>query len=120
MTGKNTSAVLRFKPDIPPPEHLSAAAKTSWSHITRDYVMHGDVVGLQLLATALTAWDRAEEARRRIKREGLLLKDRFHGRKVNPLLAVEARFMAEYRATIKQLHFDIEPVRPSAGRPPGK
>jgi phage terminase small subunit len=118
MVTKNTSAVLKFKADIAPPPHLSDAAKSSWSQIVRDYMMHDDCVGLALLATALTAWDRSEEARRRIKREGLQVRDRFGKYKPHPLLPVEARFMAEYRQTIKQLHFDVEPIRPNAGRPP--
>jgi P27 family predicted phage terminase small subunit len=120
MAVKNTAAVLKFKADIPPPEHLSDAAKSSWCNIVRDYSMHDDVVGLGLLAIALSAWDRWDVARRRIKREGLQVRDRYGKFKPHPLLTVEARAMAEYRSAIKQLHFDLEPVRPSSGRPAGR
>jgi phage terminase small subunit len=111
---------LKIRPDPTPPSHLSDASKATWGQITRDYAMHGDAVGLGLLETALTAWDRAEEARLEIAKEKIQVPDRYSNMKPHPLLKIQAAFMAEYRAAIKQLHFDLEPLRPGPGRPPGR
>jgi P27 family predicted phage terminase small subunit len=113
-------ATVKFKADPTPPDHLSEPTRATWTQIVRDYGMHGDAAGLGLLETALTAWDRAEEARQTIAKEGLQVKDRYANWKPHPLLRVQAAFMHEYRSALKQLHLDVEPVRPGPGRPPGR
>ena len=117
---KAARTTLKLRPDPEPPPHLSGPARATWTGIVRDYAMHGDVVGLGLLETALTAWDRSEEARETIAKEGLQVKDRYGNWKPHPLLRTQAAFMHEFRSALKQLRFDVEPIRPGPGRPPGR
>jgi P27 family predicted phage terminase small subunit len=113
-------STLRFKADLVPPAHLSEAAALFWQRVVREYAMHDDEVGLAILTSAMEAWDRSEQARAVIEREGIAVKDRYGRPRAHPLLSVQARFADQYRAAIKQLRFDTEPVHPGPGRPPGR
>src|SRR4051794_28077528 len=98
MSNQVASKTLKFKAVPDPPAHLSDGAKALWTQIARDYAMYDDVVGLSILTGGLEAWDKAEAARRAVKKYGMQVRDRYHSLKPNPMLRVEAQFMAEYRA----------------------
>ncbi len=63
-----------------------------------------------LLVTALEAWDRAQQAREAIDREGLTVATRFGESKAHPLLAVERDARAAFLQAMRALHLDYEPV----------
>ena len=101
-----------------PPTGLSDHALTMWRRCVEDYAIH-DAPGLGLLESALRCWDRAQEARSVIAVEGMQVKDRFDQSKPHPLLSVERDAWSGFRHAVRQLGFDIEPPRPTLGRPPG-
>jgi hypothetical protein len=76
----------RTKPDPVPPADLSKAAAAWWVSVESGWSL--DVDELALLGEASRCIDRIEQARRQIKRDGLMVTG-LHGRRVHPLLAVE-------------------------------
>jgi P27 family predicted phage terminase small subunit len=102
-----------------PPSHLSADSAEFWRSIVREYRID-DAAGLRLLERACTAMDRGAEARRAIKKHGVLVPDRSGGLKANPACAIERDAAGQFVAALKQMHLDLEPVRDGAGRPPGR
>src|ERR1017187_7437388 len=102
-----------------PPAHLSDKAAEMWRAMVADYTMSGDCVGLGLLEAALSAFDRAEEAREILDKEGLTVSGDRGQSKAHPLCAVERDSRSAYIAGIKALRFDVVSARPGPGRPPG-
>jgi len=68
--GAKLLAMFR-KDNPPPPPHLSVKAKELWRELHREYDL-GDTSALILLEGALTAYDRAAEARAAIKKYSFL------------------------------------------------
>jgi phage terminase small subunit len=102
----------------PPPRGLSAEARSWWQRLSGDYEI-SDAAGLLLLETALRAFDRVLEARRVLKADGPLVRDRFRQLKPHPALAVERDAALVLLKCLRELHLDLEPVLP-IGRPPGR
>lgn len=100
------------------PAHLSKEAKATWKKLTQEYGID-DAGGLAILKTGLEAFDTAQAARLIIKREGLMIKDRFGTSKMHPLLPVERDARSQWLAALKQLCLDVEPIK-AIGRPPEK
>jgi P27 family predicted phage terminase small subunit len=71
-----------------PPTHLSAAAKALWLRLFNDYALE-DAAGLLLLQSACEAYDRLQEARRILDKEGAIVKDRWQQAKPHPATGVE-------------------------------
>jgi hypothetical protein len=117
---KTARATVKFKADPIPPDHLTAATRAWWVAVARDYGMSGDPVGLAGLTVAAEAWDAKERARLLIQKQGSEVADRYGTMIPNRWLRIMAQCMAEFRGAIKALHFDIEPLRPGPGRPPGR
>jgi hypothetical protein len=111
---------VKFKPDPTPPDHLSESTRAWWLQVAKDYGMSGDHVGLASLTVAAEAWDLKERARLLIEKQGAEVQDRYQTMVPNRWLRIQIQAMAEYRAAIKSMHFDIEPIRPGPGRPPGR
>lgn len=99
------------------PAHLSPAAAAWWDRIVRDWDL--DDSGLLILTTAAEAFDRMREAQSLVKEHGILIDDRFDQKKVNPAVLVERDSRSAMLQAIKQLNFDLEPLRDGPGRPPG-
>jgi phage terminase small subunit len=102
-----------------PPTYLSPAAKQVWTELIREYNIT-DAAGLRTLEGGIPSYDRAELIRRKIAEQGLTIVDRFGIEKANPLLAAERDARTQWLATLKQLNFDLEPLRDRPGRPPGR
>lgn len=66
----STSVAGRIGPDGPPepPEHLSPEAARRWQSVTGTWVL--SATELLLLEEALAAWDRVQECREILAREG--------------------------------------------------
>lgn len=97
-----------------PPSHLSAAAKRWFREISATYGIC-DRAGALLLAQAAECWDRANECRERIAKEGATVLDRFGQSKAHPLTAVERDARQGFRAALKLLNLDIAAI-PSGER----
>jgi len=101
------------------PGHLSKEAKSLWQQLTDEYGI-SDSAGLAILKTGLEAYDRAGSARQQIDSEGLSIFDKFGQQKAHPLIPVERDSRAAFLSAMKQLNFDVEPLRDKPGRSPGR
>ncbi|MDP8958285.1 MAG: hypothetical protein M3N51_03585, partial [Actinomycetota bacterium] len=70
-----------------PPGHLSESSKRFWRATVRQYELERH--HLHLLAGALEAWDRAQEARKLLDEEGIVVQDRFGQPKAHPAVRIE-------------------------------
>lgn len=92
----------------PPPAFLSPESSEIWRQVTTAYVFA--VEGFPILEVALTALDRARQARREIEKGGLLFVNEATGTPhANPMLRVERDAQKEFRLAWKQLDLDISP-----------
>ena len=72
-----------------PPSHLSPEAKKLWADLRAEFMLD-DPAGRLLLQSALEAFDRLQEARKILAKEGAVVRDRWNQAKVHPAVAVEA------------------------------
>ena len=87
-----------------------------WRSILAQYDIT-DAGGLALLGQAALACDRAERLRAEIDAAGEILPGR-NGPREHPGLKAELASRAFVTRTLVKLGLHVEPVRPSAGRPP--
>lgn len=100
------------------PGGLSVEARRRWSALVSEYSIV-DAAGVQILATALEAFDRMRQAQRRIRKDGTTTKDRFGQLRAHPLLVIERDARAAWLAGLKALNLDLEPLKDRPGRPGG-
>ena len=93
-----------------PPEGLSAEATEWWERIIGDYRIQ-DVAGRLLLQTALEAFSRMRQVQAIIAADGATVEDRFGQAKAHPLLTVERDSRSQMLLALKQLNFDVEPLK---------
>lgn len=98
------------KPEAP--AHLSRIAKDWWAKITTEFDV-SDSPGQLLLAKALEAFDRAEQARRTLAKEGIIVRDRFGQLHTHPAVTIERDSMHAMQRALTALDLDLE----IAGRP---
>ena len=84
-----------------PPSYLSPRSKTLWADVLAAYDLAA--AELEVLRLACVALDRADMARRAIRREGLLVRDRFDQQKEHPAVAIEATARRAFAALVSQL-----------------
>jgi P27 family predicted phage terminase small subunit len=89
------------------PKHLSVAAKRLWKAITTGYEI--DEPAAMVLQATLEAYDRREQARAAIEREGAVQTDRFGFRKPHPSVAIERDAAITMMRGFRLLGFDQEP-----------
>ena len=94
-----------MKIDKKPPAHLSVGAKKLWRDLFEEFVLD-DAAGAALLRVAVEAFDRAEEARVRIKRDGAVVLDRFRQLKAHPSCAIERDARGQFMAAIRSLKLE--------------
>ena len=126
---------IRTNSKFRPPKHLSKEAKRLFRFLRDEYSQDGDednVVWKLRLDTAGEAYDRYQNIRKTIDKEGLcapgkqrstqptLLKmDEKAGRlRPHPLLAAEAAARASFLNCLRSLGIDYEPLK-EIGRPKG-
>ena len=88
-----------------------------WQSVTSEYAIE-DSGGLQMLALACSALDRAESCKAQIDADGETIRTKT-GLKDHPLLRHEAVSRAFVIKALKALGLDVEPLRSGVGRPPG-
>jgi hypothetical protein len=94
------------------PMHLSAEMRRFWGQVTDDYELERSA--LLVLKTACEAHDRAQDARRVIANEGMIVNNRRHA-----AIDVEATAQGLFLRAMRQLGLDIEQAGP-VGRPIGR
>ena len=86
----------------PPPRHLSKKMKALWiSVFERKYLEPHEAM---IFLKACEAHDRAEQARRILKREGLTYQDRFQQPRPRPEVSIEYRDRATFAKLLGQLN----------------
>jgi hypothetical protein len=114
---------LALVPDRPPtagplpPRNLGVHGRSLWDRIQREYDVT-DCGGIEMLALAAQALDRAESCREQIDRDGEMIRTK-GGARENPLLKSELASRAFVVRTLARLGLNFEPVRPAVGRPGG-
>jgi len=109
MSKKTETTAEAAKP--PPPPHLSKEMEVFWTTVfqTRNLQPHE----VLLLAKALEAHDRAEQARRDLKRQGLTFQDRFGQPRARPEVAIERDSRAGFAKLLSQINLHtLTPWRP--------
>jgi hypothetical protein len=98
-----------------PPRSLGDQGLSLWNRITSEYRIE-DCGGIELLAQACQALDRAETLRSEIERDGEVLRlgDTV---KDHPALKHELANRAFVVRTLVRLGLNFEPAKPSVGRP---
>lgn len=93
-----------------PPSHLSAPSKVFWASVVADFELESDA--LMVLRIACEQFDRAQQARRDIAKNGFTL----IGGKPNPALAVEKQAVSLFYRGLRQLGLDVA----APGEKPGR
>lgn len=91
-----------MKKSTPPPSHLKTGARSMWKKLLTDYLIE-DAGGLALLQAACESFQRAQEARRLIDKEGAVIKDRFGQRKAHPAVSIERDNRAQMISALRAL-----------------
>lgn len=86
--------------------------KAFWTEIMAQYELEVDA--RHLLRAACENWDRAQQAREQIAKDGLLLEGRRH-----PAIDVEKQAYSLFSRLLRQLGLDVVAPGP-VGRPPGR
>lgn|SRR5690606_16453709 len=90
-----------------PPGHLRAATRRWFSAVVSDYDL--DPHHVRLLTLAAEAWDRGQQAREVIDRDGMTFSDRFGQPKARPEIAIERDSRIGFARLIRELGLDVEP-----------
>jgi len=96
-----------------PPAHLGEAGAQLWAAIVQQYRI-GDGAGLVLVTTAAECLDRMRQAQEAIREHGLLVADRYGGKRQNPACVVERAARDGMINALKALNLNLEPLRDRA------
>jgi P27 family predicted phage terminase small subunit len=99
-----------------PPKNLSREARNLWRKIQDEYQI-SDEAGLLILAIACEAFDRMRQAQDILSNEGMTTTDRFGQARAHPAATIERDSRAAMLGALKQMNFDLEPLRDGPGRP---
>jgi P27 family predicted phage terminase small subunit len=105
--------------DLKAPKDLSRDAKRLWQSLRDEYGIR-DTAGLTLLTDACRFFQRREDARELILKDGQTTKNRFGEIVAHPSVRIERDSAAAMVRSLKALNLDIEPLRDKPGRPPGR
>jgi len=89
------------------PSHLSAPAREFWRWAIHEFVLEPN--HLLLLAKALEAFDRAEQARNVIRRDGMFISDRYGQPRPHPAVQIERDSRDALARLLRQLDLAGEP-----------
>jgi phage terminase small subunit len=93
-----------------PPRHLSLQAKRFWRAVCSEYELECDA--LLILQTACEQWDRAQQARELLAREGLVVDGRRHAG-----VDIEKQATGLFLRAMRQLALDVVEPGGDVGRP---
>jgi phage terminase small subunit len=89
-----------------PPEHLRPGTQKWWNAVVDEFELEAQQ--LNLLTLAAESWDRCQEAREAIARDGAYLRDRFGRLKAHPSTAVERDCRIAFARLLRELALDEE------------
>jgi P27 family predicted phage terminase small subunit len=88
----------------PAPRHLSAATKRWWVVILDEYELNA--ADLRTLQLAAEAFDRAQQARLILKKDGVTYEDRFGSPKKHPAVSIEENARTAFIRAVRELGLD--------------
>jgi P27 family predicted phage terminase small subunit len=97
------------------PGHLRPATKRWWLSVAQSWELEEHHV--RLLTLACEAWDRGQQAREAIEKDGLTTPTREGGVKLSPLVRIEADCRLAFARLLRELDLDVDPPA-EAKRPP--
>ena len=111
---------LSIVPDLPatgppPPRKLGLSGLSLWTKVQSEYRIE-DCGGVEMLMQACLALDRADALAARIDADGETIVTK-RGLKAHPCLKDELAARAFVVRTLQRLGLNLEPVRPTVGRP---
>jgi P27 family predicted phage terminase small subunit len=89
------------------PKHLKGASRQLWIRLRADFVVD-DGAGLALLQAACEAFQRTQEARAMIEKEGAVIADRFGQLKPHPAVNIERDNRAQMISALRALKLTPE------------
>ena len=109
-------AIVAGDADISPPRPLGPHGRALWDRVQREYMIH-DTGGIELLAQACAAEDRAENLADAIARDGEVIHSRTGVPKTHPAVKDELACRAFIVKTLERLGLNVEAIK-QPGRPP--
>lgn len=105
-----------IRPPKPPqaPSHLRPSTQAWWTSVLSDFELEAHHI--RLLTLAAESWDRCEQSREILDRDGLTYVDRFGSPKARPEVAIERDSRIAFARLIRELALDVE--APGDSRPP--
>ena len=100
---------------ISPPRPLGPHGASLWQRVQREYMIH-DTGGIELLAQACAALDRAENLADAITRDGEVIHSRTGVPKTHPAVKDELACRAFIVKTLERLGLNVEAIK-QPGRP---
>jgi P27 family predicted phage terminase small subunit len=99
----------RNRPDGPKaPKHLATATKKWWREVVENYELEPHHV--RLLTMAAESWDRAQQAREQLAKDGPIYRDRFGAPRKHPSVSIEENARIAFARLIRELDLDGEPL----------
>src|SRR5688572_6536310 len=92
---------------MPAPKHLSAASKRWFNEIASGFVLESH--HLRLLQLAAEAFDRSQEARALLARDGIVVNTE-NGPKTHPAVAVERDSRLAFARLVREVGLDVQEV----------
>ncbi len=89
------------------PAHLSPSAREWWRAVADGYVLEAH--HLRLLTEAAVAWDRCQQAREILDRDGIVVDGRF-GPRQHPAVQIELQNRTSFARLMRELDLDGEPL----------
>jgi len=96
------------------PKHLKPATKRWFEHVVNEYQL--DSHHLRLLQLAAESWNRSQEARTLLAKEGITVKNRHDESVPHPAISIERDSAIRFSRLLRELDLDIEVTE--AQRPP--
>ena len=99
------------------PDHLSESTRVWWRNVIKNYELEPHHV--RLLQAAAECWDRLQQARELLARDGLVIEGREGGMRPHPAAAIERDSRIAFARLIRELDLDVEPPATARTGPAG-
>jgi P27 family predicted phage terminase small subunit len=99
---------------IKAPSHLKIETAAWWVSVHDDYSLEAHHT--RLLTLAAESWDRCQQAREAVDKDGITVKTADGGLKAHPAIAIERDARLAFARLVRELDLDVDP--PSSGRRP--
>ena len=88
------------------PAHLTEPTRAWWRSVVREYELQPH--HMRLLQAAAECWDRLQEARELLARDGLVIEGREGGMRPHPAAAIERDSRIAFARLIRELDLDVD------------